>query len=216
MIDWRRWRRPPVPLAQAEFVVVDVETTSLDARSNHLLAIGAVRVRNERLCLGEYYQAGLRHTGTGGRETILIHGIGPGAQAAGVEPALALAEFQRFIGDATLVAFHAPFDRTVLERALRAHLRARLRNRWIDLAMLAPALYPQAHQDRTGLDGWLDRFGLHEGVRHRATDDALATGELFLVLLRRARARGITTMEALRATARAQALLSPGRGMGAP
>lgn len=213
---WGRWRRPRASLARAEFVVVDVETTGLDPRRDRLLAIGAVRVRNERLCLGEHYQAGLQHTGASGRENILIHGIGPAAQAAGVAPATALAEFLCFVGDATLVAFHAPFDRLVLERALREHLRARLRNPWLDLAMLAPALYPEAQLERSGLDGWLDRFGLQEGVRHRATDDALATGELFLVLLRRARARDIFTLEALRATARAQAQLSPGKGMGAP
>lgn len=216
MIGWAHFRRPRVPLAQAEFVVVDVETTGLDARQDRLLAIGAVRVRNERLCLGEHYQAGLRHTGVGGRESILIHGIGPAAQAAGAVPALALGDFLRFVGDATLVAFHAPFDRMVLERALREHLRARLRNPWLDLAKLAPALYPEARQDRSGLDVWLDRFGLREGVRHRAADDALVTGELFLVLLRRARAHGIATVEALRATAQAQAQLSPGKGMGAP
>ncbi len=214
MIGWARWRRPRVPLAQGHFVVVDVETTGLDARKDRLLAIGAVRLRNERLCLGEYFQAGLQHTGTGGRETILIHGIGPAAQAAGLAPTKALGEFLRFVDDATLVAFHAPFDRAVLERAWREHLGARLRNSWLDLAMLAPALYPEAQLDRSGLDAWLDRFGLREGVRHRATDDALVTGELFLVLLRRARARGITTVEALRAMARAQ--LSPGKGMGAP
>ncbi len=216
MIGWVRWRRPRVPLTQAEFVVVDVETTGLDPRKDRLLAIGAVRVRRERLCLGEHYLAGLRHTGTGGRESILIHGIGPTAQAAGIAPALALTEFLRFVGDAILVAFHAPFDRMVLERALREHLGARLRNPWLDLAMLAPALYPEAQQERSGLDPWLGRFGLREGVRHRAADDALVTGELFLVLLRRARARGITTVDALRATARAQAQLSPGKGMGAP
>lgn len=216
MIDWLRWRRPHVPLAEADFVVVDVETTGLDARKDRLLAIGAVRMRNERLCLGEHFQAGLQHIGPGGRETILIHGIGPAAQAAGVAPPKALGEFLRFIGEATLVAFHAPFDRAVLERAWREHLDARVRNPWLDLAMLAPALYPEAQLDRGGLDVWLDRFGLREGVRHRATDDALVTGELFLVLLRRARARGITTVEALRATARAQAQLSPGKGMGAP
>jgi DNA polymerase-3 subunit epsilon len=205
-----------VPLAQAEFVVVDVETTGLDPRKDRLLAIGAVRVRHERLCLGEHYQVGLRHTGTGRRDTILIHGIGPAAQAAGVAPAVALGEFVRFIGDATLVAYHAPFDRAVLERALRQELGVRLRNPWLDLAMLAPALHPHAELDRSGLDIWLDRFGLREGVRHRAIDDALVTGELFLMLLRRARASGITTVEALRATARAQAQLSPGKGMGAP
>lgn len=216
VIHWAGWRRPRVPLAQAEFVVVDVETTGLDVRRDRLLAIGALRVRNERLCLGGCFQAGLRHTGTGGRESILIHGIGPSAQAAGLAPAKALEEFSRFVGDATLVAFHAPFDRAVLERALHEHLRARLRNPWLDLAMLAPALYPEAGLDRAGLDAWLDRFGLREGVRHRATDDALVTGELFLVLLRRAHTRGITTVDALRATARAQAQLSPGKGMGAP
>jgi DNA polymerase-3 subunit epsilon len=213
------WRGLPAaaentPLAQARFVVVDVETSGLDARRDELLAIGACAVQELRVRPGESYATILRRDQAGERENILIHGIGPQAQSSGVAPEEALMGFLELAGKVPLVAFHAPFDRTVLDRALRETLGVRLLNPFIDLALLAPALVPEARLAHAGLDDWLAYFGLRALARHRAADDAFASAELFLILLARAHGRGLTTVGALYATCEAQARLVSGGGAG--
>ncbi len=206
----RAWRDlPPVPdrtaLAETRFVVVDVETTGLDPRRDRLLSIGACVVENLRVLPGTNREWILRHEqATATRENILIHGLGPAAQAAGVAHEAALMEFLEYAGKAPLVAFHAAFDQAVLDRALRTGLGLRVLNPWLDLAPLAPVLAPEARLSRKGLDAWLAYFHLRAFARHGAAYDALATAELFLILLARAQLRGIGTLSALRAAAEVQ------------
>ena len=200
------WRERPATsektmLAEARFIVVDVETSGLDTRQDRLLSIGAVTVESLRLDTGASYETILRRDERSERENILIHGIGPQAQAAGEEPEEVLMRFLEFAGKETLVAFHATFDRTMLDRDLRETLGVRLPNAWIDLAQLAPALVPEARLPRAGLDEWLVYFSLRAHARHRAVDDAMATGELFLILLKRALAGGLDSVGALMAAA---------------
>ena len=213
------WRELPAvsekdALMQARFIVVDVETSGLDARKDRLISVGACAVEALRLRAGENYEAILRRDETSKRDNILIHGIGPQAQAAGQPPEEALMGFLEFIGKHPLVAFHAGFDQIMLNRDLRETLGVRLTNPWLDLAQLAPALVPQARLTQAGLDEWLAYFDLRAHARHRAVDDAFATAELFLVLLARARARGLSTMSMLHAACEQQARLIPGGGAG--
>lgn len=213
------WRELPavsekIPLEQARFIVVDVETSGLDARKDRLFSIGACAVQGRRLHAGESYATILRHDEAGARANILIHGIGPQAQSAGQAPEEALMGFLEFAGKAPLVAFHARFDRTMLDRAVRETLGVRLVNPWLDLAQLAPALAPEARLARAGLDEWLAYFGLRAGARHRAADDAFVSAELFLILLARARARDLPTAGALYALCEQQARLVSGGGAG--
>lgn len=215
----REWRERPAvsektPLAEARFIVVDVETSGLDTRKDRLLSVGAVTVESLRLDAGASYETILRRDEHSERENILIHGIGPQAQAAGEEPEEVLMRFLEFTGKFPLVAFHAAFDRTMLDRDLRVTLGVRLPNAWIDLAQLAPALVPEARLPRANLDEWLAYSGLRAHARHRAVDDAMATGELFLILLKRALAGGHDTVATLMAAAGAHQRMVQGGGFG--
>ncbi len=213
------WRALPpdserTPLAEASFVVVDVESSGLDARRDRLLAIGACRLTGLRLQVGAGFERILYQEETSSKANILVHGIAPGEQAAGLPREQALMDFLEYAGHHVLIAYHAPFDRTMLDRAMRAHLGVRLANPWIDLAYLAPALCPQARLARASLDDWFHYFDIRVRARHRAVDDVLATGELFLILLRRARERGLGTIGALLAAAQAQQRAISGGGAG--
>jgi DNA polymerase-3 subunit epsilon len=189
------------PLEDLRLVVVDVETTGLDPRRDRPLAIGAVVVERLRLVAAESFEVYLKSEVQADRDNILVHGIGPERQAAGEEPEAALMAFLEFAGKSPLVAFHADLDRAMLDRAAREGLGVRLTNPLLDLAHLAPALCPEARLPQASLDDWLARFGLRAAQRHTAASDAFATAELALVLLARARGRGITTLAQLRALA---------------
>jgi DNA polymerase-3 subunit epsilon len=198
------WRR--TPLAAVRWVAVDCESSGLDPRRDRLLALGAVAVRGARIEPAESFRALLRQERPSEAANILVHGIGGEAQLGGLPPAEALAAFHAFLGDGVPVAFHAAFDAALLRRALGRGLP----RRWLDLAALAPALYPERAACRA-LDDWLAAFGIVPQARHDALGDAFAAAQLLLVLLAAARRQGVTTLEGLQAAARGGRWLAPGR-----
>jgi DNA polymerase-3 subunit epsilon len=185
-------------------MIVDVETSGLDTRKDRLLSIGACALQCLRLHTGENYGTVLHRDEPSERDNVLIHGIGPQEQAMGQAPEESLMGFLEFVGKQPLAAFHAGFDQAVLDRELRRTLGLRLPSAWIDLALLAPALVPEARLPRAGLEEWLAYFNLRVHTRHRALDDALATGELFLILLKRALTSGLDSVGSLLVAAEEQ------------
>jgi len=219
---WHRlqaWRALPAVdertrLGDLRLVVADCETSGLNPQRDQLLALGAVAVQGRRLVAGDGFARVLRRSLPRDDANILVHGIGPQAQAAGDAPEAALMDFLEYAGKHALVAFHARFDQAVIDRATREILGVRPPNRWVDLARLAPALVPEARMPHASLDDWLGYCGLRALARHRATDDAFASAELLLILLARARARGIETLGQMLALCEQQARLLPGSGVG--
>lgn len=202
-------------ILEQRFVVLDTETSGLDPRRDRPLALAAVAVTAGRIRAGGVARV-LRQTQPNGVDNILVHGITPTAQAAGVAVETALLELLEFVGKDPLVAFHAAFDREVLARACRETLGVRLPNPWIDVAALADDLAPEAITARADLDALLAYFAIRAGERHRAVSDAWATAELFLILLARARDRRVETVSALQACAERRQLIGAGRGLAAP
>jgi DNA polymerase-3 subunit epsilon len=193
--------RRAMPTDPTRWIVLDVESTGLDMAHDELLAIAAVAVRFEpdkapRIELADSFEVVLqRHSLSTDKDNILLHGIGVGAQRAGVPPRAALEAFEAFAGASPLVAFHAAFDRAMIGRAQRRALGRTIANPWLDLAPVASALFPQG-QGRS-LDDWLHHFGIECAVRHQAAADTLATAELLLRLWPAARARRCDSFAAL-------------------
>ncbi len=185
------------PLRSLRWVVVDCESSGLDPARDHLLSIGAVAVREGRIDLADVFNAVLRQERPSEGGNILVHGIGADAQLAGREPAEALGEFDRYVAGSAPAAFHADFDRALLARALPGW-----KARWLDLAQLAPALYPARARECKSLDEWLAGFGIWHPARHDALADAYATAQLLLVLLVEAERQGLATAGELYAAQR--------------
>ena len=187
-----------LPLRAARWVVVDCETSGLDAARDRLLAVGAVAVRGGRIELGETFSVLLRQEQASDPANILVHGIGGEAQLGGRPAGDALREFSAFLGDGLPVAYHAPFDEAVLGRAMAPQAGIQAPRDWLDLAQLAPALYPGPDRARRALDDWLAEFGIACPQRHDALADAYATAHLLLVLLAEAERQGADTVNRLR------------------
>jgi DNA polymerase-3 subunit epsilon len=193
-MSWLRARRGPdlrLPFAQQRVVVVDVETSGLDPRSDRLLSIGAVAVSGGLIRFDDSFHAVLRQAAPSDRRNILVHRIGGSAQLGGVEPGTALADFLSYAGAAPLVAFNAGFDRAVIERAAAAALGRTPGGAWLDLAILLPMLVPGRGAAERTLDDWAGMFGVENYARHDAVADALATAQLLLVALARAGKEGL-------------------------
>ena len=195
-------------LSAAQWVVVDVESSGLDVFSDRLIAIGAVRVEAQALPLAHHFYRVLMQPSPSSVCNILVHGIGGAEQAGGVDPAEALLAFMEYLGGAPLVAYHAAFDRAMVSRATQTFLGVTLRNPWIDLAHIAPALFPEHAKNRHALDDWTTPLEIVNAQRHNAVADANATAQLLLVMLDRARAQGMTRVRDLLRLERGQRWLA--------
>jgi DNA polymerase III subunit epsilon len=187
---WRRADRAAADAAAAgRWVVVDVETTGLNVRRDRLLAIAAVAVGIDgdraSITLGDSFEVVL---GPGeaaaavqaDHDNILLHGIGVGAQRAGVDPRLGLQAFARYVAGAPLLGFHVGFDQAVIERHARLHGLPSPAALWLDIEPLAAVL--RRDVQARSLDEWMAALDIHCAVRHQAAADTLATAELLLKL----------------------------------
>jgi DNA polymerase-3 subunit epsilon len=199
----RRLHALPRPTADASnlrgqrWVVLDLETTGLNLQRDVVLSIGAVVIEDGAIDLSQQFERTLLRSDHKISPSVLIHGLGPSAIAAGSEPAQALLDFMEFAAGSPLLAFHAGFDQHMLCRALKESLDYRLPQRFIDVAEMAPLLCPQANLRNAGLDDWVAHFGLQVAARHHASADALVTAELALILFSRARQHGLDSPQAL-------------------
>jgi len=182
----------PAPLSEdtlrrQRWVVLDLETSGLNTNRDQVLSIGAVVIEDGAIDFGQQFERTLYQRDHKLTSSVLIHGLGPSAIAAGCDPADALLDLMAFIGDSPVLAFHAPFDQRMLTRALKDHLGYRLQHVFFDIAELAPLLNPQITLREAGLDDWTACFGLEAIERHNASADAMVTAELALVLFSQAR-----------------------------
>ena len=193
--DWRDARalEQAAPLAR-RWVLIDVETSGLDMLRDRLIAVAGVALHwqgdwgraRPALRVADSLEIVLRAPAglaldEVARRNILLHGIGRGEQGQGQAPEQALQALRQFVDGAPCLGFHAAFDAGMLDREWRRQTGRPWPAAWLDLAVLARALYPEWPERRT-LDDWLDAFGLAASQRHRASADAWASAELLQCL----------------------------------
>jgi DNA polymerase III subunit epsilon len=193
--------------APERWVVVDVETSGFDVSQDGLISIGGVAMRSDgRVLPAESFEIIYRQNLASTRENILVHGIGVQAQQQGEDPTKATRQFLDFVGISPILAFHAPFDRGFLGRAVKVFVNQPFDNPWLDLAELAPALDPKA--GLKSLDEWLNRYDIRVSARHSAAADAFATALLAARLLPEARRQGAKDFRAMQKMVREAKWLS--------
>lgn len=210
---WRALPEPDLAAAglEARCVVVDVESNGLDARRNHLIAIGAMAIESSRIVLDAGFSTVLRQETASDDANILVHRIGGSAQTGGVDSVEALLGFLEYIGKSPLVGYHAAFDEIMIAKSIRLSLGESFRRTWIDLAYLAPAMYSDKAAKMKGLDDWTAAFGIANYSRHNPLSDALATAQLHLVLCAQAAQKGLRTPGDLLEAAESQSWLERSR-----
>jgi DNA polymerase-3 subunit epsilon len=166
------------------WVMVDVEASSLDAAGARLLSVGAVALRIDwatrklSIPFGDSFEVVLRQEQASDHDNILVHGIGAAQQAQGAPVRPALEAFAAFVGSSPLLAFHAGFDRAVLERGMAQAGLAPAATQWLDVEDLCAVAYPGSKA--RSLDDWMAQLGVRCLARHLAVADALVQAELLL------------------------------------
>lgn len=168
---------------RGRYVVVDVESSGLNMKKDRLISIGAVALVDGRMDFNDAFQIVLRQDQASTHANILIHGIGGSAQTEGVDPVEALLAFLGYIGKSPLVAYHAFFDQSMIDKAMREYLGMELEQIWIDLAWVLPDFFNFRMDGRVALDDWLAHFEIESILRHNAVSDAYATAKLLQIAI---------------------------------
>lgn len=194
-----RWSDRTRPLDEVRFVVLDTETTGLDAARDRVLEVAAVGVRGSSIAVSDGLDLRVRQhvTAPGG---VAVHEITPGEAAKGLPEEVVARRLLTFLGGAVLIGHHVAFDVAVLGRLVRRTLGFPLLNRSYDTVALAGRvdrrlLDPEAvERDPVRLEVLCGRYGIEIEGRHTAMGDAFATALLFLKLLARLRERRVRTL----------------------
>lgn len=189
------WQQLPAadlhrPHNRVRYVVVDVETSGLNMKTDRLISIGAVALTDSQMDFNDAFQVVLRQDQVSTHANILIHGIGGSAQSDGVDPADALLAFLAYIGKSPLVAYHAFFDQSMIDKAMGNYLGVQLEQVWIDLAWILPEFVYYRTDARVSLDDWLRFFEIENILRHNAVSDAYATAKLLQIAISRGTKKG--------------------------
>ena len=182
-------------LAEADFVVFDVETTGPKAPGARIMELGAYRVERGRI-VAEFKT--LVNPLTPIPPFISgLTGITDEMVAAAPTFDRVAADWLRFAGDAVLVAHNAVFDVRFINHELSLVFPGRrMPNAHLCTVSLARRVLPDLKSFR--LPALAQHFSVAHRVRHRAGDDARATAEVFIVLLELLRQHGVSDLAGAR------------------
>lgn len=180
-------------LAEATYVVFDIETTGLSVTNSKIIELAGVKMR-------EGQEIGRFETFINPHEPIpykiqQLTNINDEMVKDAPELAPKLAEFLDFIGDAVLVAHNARFDIGFIQDACKKLGHPPVANPVLDTLELARYLHPTMKNHR--LNTLADLYKVSLENHHRAIDDTVALGGILLGLLKDAQSRGVAELHRL-------------------
>lgn len=160
------------------FVVLDIETTGLNAKNNEIIEIGAVKIHGKKII--DSFESFVAPTKSIPAKITELTGINDDMVAGAPLINEVLQDFIAFCGNAILVAHNASFDIGFIKE------NAKVLGCTIDLPILDTlSLSRELIKDikRYKLNIVADYLGVTMKKHHRAMDDAEATGNILLKLL---------------------------------
>ena len=183
-------------LKELDFVVVDVEATGAKTPPNRLIELGAYRIREGRIV--DKFLSLVNPEIPIPRFVMALTGITNEMVKTAPVFADIAPRWLDFVSESVLVAHNAPFDTSFLNHEIsRVYPGHRMVNPHLCTVRLSRRALPELTNHR--LDTIASHFSIPIISRHRAGSDALATAELFLLLLSRLETEhGITDLAAAR------------------
>lgn len=186
------------------FVVLDTESTGLDARKDKLISIGAVAIVRKEIELADSFEVMMPIAYN--TSSVMVHGITREASAEkGIPEKVALAQFLGYLRDGIIVGHHIAHDIEMLGNACEKHYGFRLFNESVDTLDLTLRLQQAGllGKDETlpghSLDHLCRYFHVVPHDRHTASGDAFITAQIFIRLLHKSWAAGMHTLAELTA-----------------
>ncbi|MBV8774338.1 MAG: GIY-YIG nuclease family protein [Deltaproteobacteria bacterium] len=182
-----------VPLDEARFVVVDLETTSGRPLPGSIIEIGAYRMRGRRIV--DAFQSLIKPQMRIPRFVARLTSISEEMVIAAPAIEDVMPRFRAFLGDAVMVAHNAQFDHAFLDFEFRRLFGIGLLNPVLCTLRMARRLLPSIRRRR--LDLLAEHFGLSTAGRHRGLGDARLAAELLSIFLEIASQSGLNRLDRL-------------------
>lgn len=189
------------PARSYSYVVVDLETTGLEVKTDRVLSIGAIRIKSGRIRMGDMFNIFVNPERDIPSAAIKVHGIVPDMVKDAATAGEAMDEFLAFLGHDIMVAHHAAFDLAFINRMMSDRHGFILQNMVVDTVPLCqqvilPQFYtpmrrhkrlsagrfghiPMQKNDQNSLDHIANHLGIQIYKRHSAVGDALAAAMIF-------------------------------------
>jgi len=171
------------------YAVIDLETTGLDFKNDEILSIGAIRVIDGRIQLGDIFNELVKSSIYIPPSSIKIHKIVPEMVSDALPIKEVFYNFLEYLGDNIIVAHNARFDMNFLNILMKKYYGFLLQNLVLDtMHMCRNIIFPPHHQypygidlnsKQYGLDGITKYLGIDIYQRHTAIGDAFATAMVF-------------------------------------
>lgn len=179
-----------ITIEQTRFVVLDTETTGFDYTNDRILCIGALVLQNNIISVQDTFEVYVEQDHYD-ESTAQIHGILKDFIAKRPSELEALEQFLVYLGDAIIIAHHASFDITMINRALERNGLSELKNKALDTGVLYKKTLIKSHlferKDHYTLDDLADKFDISKKDRHTALGDAYITAIAFLKIIKKLR-----------------------------
>ena len=182
-----------VPLEEAHFTVVDLETTGGRAGPGTIIEIGAWKMVGRRLV--QSFQTLVRPHRAIPSFVVGLTSISNEMVRAAPRIEEVLPAFREFLGDTVMVAHNAAFDFSFLDFEFRRIFGLGLNNPVLCTLRMARRFMPSLKRKR--LDALAEHFGLSTEGRHRGLGDARMAAEILSIFIEMAAKMGLTRLDRL-------------------
>jgi len=180
----------PIPSLQAdiaglEFLVLDLETTGLDASRDNIISIGYTIVRNNKVVLNNNTYSVISQSDQLQHDNVSIHKITDSMAQQGNDLKPVLDKLLTDLAGKVLVAHHASIEKTFLNAACRHYYGCDLPVRVVDTMAIEKKRLLRRHvsikTNQLRLFNIRKSAGLPRYKAHNALEDAIAAAELLLL-----------------------------------
>lgn len=175
-------------LHDLEFLVFDLETTGLDPAKDRILSIGHLQIRNMRMDISTSVHTYIQAEKYVKPEVAVINHIVPEMLTEGEKFDNAMEELFQAMAGKILIAHGTVVEKNFIDAYVkRRYDLPPLPLLWLDTLILEKSLLRNKMDSATGdyqLASVRERYNLPPYLAHNALSDSIATGELFLALVK--------------------------------
>jgi len=170
---------------EGEYVCFDCETTGLDPKTDDIISIGAVKIKDNKILTSKKFERFIKPQKKLDAESIQIHQIRTCDLIHGEDIHDVIEEFMVFIGARPLVGYYLEFDMAMVNKYIKPRIGINLPNKQHEVS----AIYhdkkiqriPQGHIDLR-FNTIMKDLKLPFMGKHDALNDAIMTAMIFIKL----------------------------------
>lgn len=173
--------------SKADFLVMDFETTGMDAKKHHIVSAGWVKISKSKIYLNTAHYHLVKSPASVGQSAV-IHGLHNSEVQQGIELELLLKQLVQELKTSVLVSHHSALELSFLKQSCQNCFGRSPAFKAVDTLKLE--LYKMqlkggpVAQNSLQLPACLARYQLPEVTEHHALSDAFACAQLLLAQLK--------------------------------